>query len=178
MSDPVLLITGSLGSGKTTVLGEITDILTEIRVPHAIVDQDALSQFFPRPAGDPFGSDMMFENLSAIWPNFHAAGADRLVLAGILQKRDTLERYRSVLGVPGITVCRLTASVETMQARLAVREPGRALDWHLNRSVELDAILEQAAVGDFSVRNDGRPIGEVAEEVLQKAGWPHRAVRS
>jgi ABC-type uncharacterized transport system fused permease/ATPase subunit len=37
-----LLITGSMGSGKTTVLSEASDLLTVRNIPHASIDLDAL----------------------------------------------------------------------------------------------------------------------------------------
>jgi hypothetical protein len=37
--------------------------------------------------------------------------------------------------------------------------------------VELEEILQKAALEDFQVENDGRPIHDVALEVLEKAGW-------
>jgi adenylate kinase len=41
-SVPVIIITGTMGSGKTTVLGEASDILTARGVNHAGVDLDTL----------------------------------------------------------------------------------------------------------------------------------------
>ncbi len=35
----VLVISGSMGSGKTTVLGEASDILTEAGIPHDVPSQ-------------------------------------------------------------------------------------------------------------------------------------------
>ena len=70
-----------------------------------------------------------------------------------------------------MTTCRLTASVETMQRRVRLREPGMLQEQFARRSAELEAILTDAAVEDFTVNNDGRPVTEVAQEVLLRAGW-------
>lgn len=49
--------------------------------------------------------------------------------------------------------------------------PGPALDWHLKRTVELEAILSAAAQENFSVDNGDRPIRAVAEEILNRSAW-------
>ena len=69
-------------------------------------------------------------------------------------------------------VCRLTAPLTLMHDRLRVREPGMFQYQALARSTELANILARAAVEDFTVDNGpGRQIGEVALEVLTRAGW-------
>jgi len=47
---PVAVITGTVGVGKTSVALEMSEILAARAVPHALVDLDALSYVFPRPA--------------------------------------------------------------------------------------------------------------------------------
>jgi hypothetical protein len=45
---------------------------------------------------------------------------------------------------------------------------------HLAHTVELDAVLDQARVEDFTVTNDDRTPREIADEVVTRAGWlPH-----
>ena len=39
----VLVISGSMGSGKTTVLAEASDLLAAADIPHAAIDLDALA---------------------------------------------------------------------------------------------------------------------------------------
>ena len=59
-----------------------------------------------------------------------------------------------------------------MHDRLRVREPGMFRDQALARSTKLAAILERMAIEDFTVDNGpGRQLGEVAYEVLTRAGW-------
>ena len=48
MSVPMLVISGAMGSGKTTVLSELSDLLEEAGVAHAAVDLDTLSLMYPR----------------------------------------------------------------------------------------------------------------------------------
>ena len=167
---PMLLISGSLGSGKTTVLSEASDLLAKAGVAHAAIDLDWLTIMYP-PQGN-YGQQLMLKNLAAIWPVYAVTGAERLLVARVVEDRSELQYYREA--VPGAEpiVCRLTASAKTMRERLLIREPGLFQAEALARSEELAGILESAGAEDFTVDNDGeRPVTEVAREVLSRGGW-------
>jgi hypothetical protein len=167
---PVLLITGTVGAGKTTLAWEISTTLSELDIAHAAVDCDTLCAVHP--ATSTWNADVMFESLAALWRIQHAHGARRLVYAMVYEDPTDLERYREAIPGADITVVRVVAShdlrVERLKGRMA---PGASLDWHLRRTGELEDILERAAYEDFTVANGDRPIRDVAVEVLQRIGW-------
>lgn len=175
---PVLLITGPVGVGKTSVLGEVTELLEAAGVPFAAVDLDNLSWCYPTPAGDDrFRSGLTFQNLAAIWTNFKSAGAQRLVIARVVERRAELDRYRDAVPGAEITVVRLEASGPTLQRRVAQREIGIGREWHANRATELADIMERARIEDLLVKTDGRSVNEIAREILARVGWlPPQAV--
>lgn len=167
---PLLIISGSLGSGKTTVLSEASDLLTEAGISHAAIDLDCLAVMHPR--REPHGEGLALANLASVWPNYASAGAERLLVARVVERRSELDAYRAAVPGAEIVVCRLTAPVWLMHERLRVREPGMFLDAALARSRELDAILEREGVEDYVVDNGpGRPVGDAAREALRGAGW-------
>src|SRR5687767_1583099 len=163
----VLVISGSMGSGKTTILGEASDLLTASGVAHAAVDLDALGIGYIPHAGE----ELTRRNLAAVWGNYAAAGITRLMIAEAIDS--AAKRERILLAVPGaeIAICRLRAATETMQQRVRVREPGMLQDQFVRRVVELEAALDRAGIEDFSVENDVRSVTEVAREMLVRAGW-------
>ena len=170
MSVPTLFITGTVGAGKTTVASEISDVLAELEIPNAAVDLDALCWQWPPTS--PWNADLTLENLAAIWPNYHAHGATRLILAGVLEDPAELARYRTAVPGAQIIVCRLVAPEPVRVSRLLGRmRPGPSRDWHLNRTVELEDILSRRGVAEFTVDNGDRPARDVAVEVLVRAGW-------
>ena len=154
----MLVISGSMGAGKTTVLGEASDLLAARGVVHAAIDLDALSLGH-------FAGDLAAPNLAAVWSNYAAAGITRLLLA-----EADVDRERIREAVPGaeIVVCRLRASLDTMQQRVRLREPGMRQEEFVARVAELERTIGGE---DFSVGNDGRGITEVARDVLVRAGW-------
>ncbi|NAZ80991.1 hypothetical protein GTR02_04075 [Kineococcus sp. R8] len=168
-----LLITGTVGAGKTTTAGAVGALLREDGVPHAVVDLDALCHAWPSPDGDPFHLRLQLANLRAVASNHRAAGAVRLVLAGVLEDPDVRRRYAEAVGV-GLAVCRLRPDLAVVRARLQGRhrEDPAGLDWHLRRSGELDRILEDAGVGDVvvAVRAHQTP-DDVARAVTRAVGW-------
>jgi len=127
---------------------------------------------WPRPDGDPFAQQMVFEHLAVIAPNLQARGYRHVVLAEVVEDAADRERYEAAFDGADVAIVRVTASEATRLARLAARETDEHWrDWHLARTVELEAILVAAGVDDAVVDNDRRPVRVVAAEVLAAAGW-------
>jgi hypothetical protein len=166
---PVLVITGTMGSGKTTMLGEASDLLTARGIEHACVDFDTLGMgHLPEPTW----ADLPYRNLASVWQNYAAAGATRLLIAEAVESVGDLNRIRKTVPGAQIVVCRLTASLEAMQSRVSQREPGMSRDAFVGRVAELEAIIDAASVEHFSLAtDDGRTITDVAREMLLLADW-------
>jgi len=172
VSCSALLISGTVGAGKTSVAEMAGDLLTEAGVPNAVIDLDWLRRSWPSPAGDRFNVSMALRNLRSVARNYRKAGAARIVLAGVIETRVERDRHQDALGVP-LAMCRLLVDLPLVRARLARRHEGEGavLQWHLDRSGELDAILEAAAVEDFTVSATNLSISSTAKAVLSTVGW-------
>jgi hypothetical protein len=170
VSVPTLLITGTVGVGKSAVAAEANDALAALKVPNAAVDLDAL--VWQWPSTSKWNDDLMFENLAALWPNYAAHGATHLVLARVLETPAELSRYAAAVPGAEITVCRLVAPEALRVNRLLGRmPPGPSRDWHLSRTAELDAILDRLPCVDFTIDNGDRTVRDVALDVLIHAAW-------
>lgn len=113
--------------------------------------------------------------------NYLDSGIERLVLARVVESTGQRQLFREALNVP-MVVCRLVVDLPLIHARHVRRHENAetALRWHLNRTGELDAILDAARVEDFCV-SAGVPLPEVAAEVVRVVGWrmmPPDEVRS
>jgi adenylylsulfate kinase len=166
------LITGTVGSGKTSVADAVGGLLADSRVPNAVIDLDWLRRSWPSPPGDRFNFGMVLRNLRSVARNYLDAGAVRLVLAGVVESREERRRYRDAVGVE-LVVCRLRVDLPMLRQRLVRRHEGDAarLRWHLDRSGELDGILDGARVEDVEVDATGGSVSEVAGAVLSAVGW-------
>jgi adenylylsulfate kinase len=167
----LLLLTGSVGSGKTAVAAEICDLLAECKVPNAAIDLDALTWQWPPSSS--WNDDLMFASLAALWAIHRDNGTTHLTLARVIEDRAEVDRYLAAVPGAEITICRLTGPESLRIERLTARmPPGPARDWHIARTRELESILEARALEDFVADNDARPVRAVALEVLERAGWP------
>jgi adenylylsulfate kinase-like enzyme len=167
-----VVISGTLGAGKTKLASNIGDLLTQRKMRCAFVDLDALCQMDPAPVDDRYNQQLMFANLAAIWPNYEASGVKYLVLARVVEDTDDRLRYVKSLNGAEVKIVRVEASSATRKARLTEREPeGFWRDGHLKRTDELDKTLKDLDLDDFVVQNDGRSIVEVATEVLSFLEW-------
>src|SRR5688572_8987635 len=95
----VLVITGSMGSGKTTVLGEASDILTARGIVHAAIDVDGLANgHFPD--GTSVGG-LAARNLRSICEHYVSIGVGSFLLAHAVESPTEMERVRAA--VPAAT---------------------------------------------------------------------------
>jgi adenylylsulfate kinase len=111
MIERAVLLSGTVGAGKTTVGEELAQLLTDRGEPHAFVDLDRLSELWPPPKDDPFNERLVVANLSAIAANFAGAGTRSLVMSGVVENAMGVERYRSAVGGCSLTIVRITASL-------------------------------------------------------------------
>jgi hypothetical protein len=167
---PVLVITGPVGVGKSTIANEAAWLLRQADVPYALVDLDRIEQCWPVPADDPWNERVSHRNLACMWANFRQAGADRLIFVRVLEARSLLRRVAEAVPGAQITVVRLRASLAVVHERIRSREASDP-DWFLGAATHTAEVFEQAQVEDHLVDNEDRPATVVAAEVLHRVGW-------
>jgi predicted kinase len=168
-ADALLIITGSMGSGKTTVLFEASDVLTARNIPHAAIDLDAFgTAHLPAGVQD---NELMYRNLRSVWQNYAQAGLKRLLLARAIETREELECCREAVKAENVVVCRLTATMPTMEGRVQSREKGALQNSFVARVAELHVILDCARLEDFALNNENRSVTDTALELLTRSGW-------
>lgn len=167
-----LLISGTVGAGKTTAAEAVGELLRGQDIAHAVIDLDWLRAGWPSPPADPFNSAVELANLSCVAANYLQVGARRLILAGVLEDPSFRGRYQKAVHVP-LKVARLRADLHLIDARLRRRHEGQdaSLEWHLTRAAELDRILESSRCEDFLVESSGLDPRRTAIALLGGAGW-------
>jgi hypothetical protein len=165
----LLIITGSMGAGKSSVLGEASDFLALQNIPHAAIDLDALG--LARLRRDASTDAVMYRNLRDVCKNYASLGVRRFLVARAIEDRSALESCRKAVSVGSVVVCRLTAKIGTMRQRVKIRESGVLQKEFMDRVATLNSILDRAQLEDFAVTTDARSVTEIAQEVLLKAGW-------
>ncbi len=162
------LVTGAFGTGKTSVVEEIAEILERAGIPYGAIDLDWLCWFDAPGVDDITTEQILMSNLGVVVDNYLAVGAHRFMLAGAYGDPDEVERLRGALPFP-LTVVRLTLEIEEIEARLgSAVTVGRADD--LAQARRWIATGKDSAIGDLVLAND-RPIREIASEILEFLHW-------
>lgn len=172
MTAQSVLINGTVGVGKTSTAAALGTLLAGRQISHAVVDLDETRRMWPSPPNDSFHHRLSMRNLAELSANYRAAGAQRLVLAGVAESRDHVTAVEQAIGGK-ISVVRLVAPGEVVDSRLRRRHEDDVdgLTWSLDRRGELHAILDAAGIDDFVVLSDGRRPAALAEEVFARLGW-------
>ncbi|POM23752.1 hypothetical protein BTM25_23740 [Actinomadura rubteroloni] len=173
----VLLIGGRAGVGKTTVGWEVSALLRAAAVSHAVIEGDFMGQVHPAPEGDPHRSEITESNLTAVWQNFARRGYRRLIYTNTVSvlPEATGMFERAMAAEVRITRVLLTASDATARERLVGREIGSELEQELKGSARKARLLDQrACAGTVRVVTDGRPVADIAREVVAATGWAGR----
>lgn len=184
----ILFLCGPTAVGKSTVAWATYHGSRRLGQHTAFADLDQLGFQAPVQPGDPRSHRLKAANLAALWRNFHARGARRLVVNGPLDRSEELRVYADALPATRITVCRLHASYGQLRLRIAERaagagsargmagdtivgREGSALREIAERAEAEAQALERARAGDLRVVTEGRAPADIAVEVLGRAGW-------
>jgi thymidylate kinase len=167
----VVVISGTVGSGKTTIATRLHDTLAQRGYASAVIDVDFLSEAEPRKPHDPYNSDLGIRNLASLWPNYKEFGVEYMVLARVVEYEDERAKYDAAFGVP-VKIVRLEVPSAVRIARLHERESEpQWLEWHLNRTDELAGIMRERKLEDFVVVNDERSPDDTVAEIISLLGW-------
>jgi hypothetical protein len=170
---PVAVITGPVGVGKSTVLREADALLVGAGVPHASAEIEDLARYWGRhPGSGRTRPDVACRNLASVWANYRAAGADRLLLTLLMERRSDVRLVHEAIPDACITVVRLHAPLAVIEERVRSREPTAGdADQELGAARWWVARLEGAMFADHFVHNGNRPPRAVAAELLHLLGW-------
>jgi hypothetical protein len=170
MGIPVLLLTGAVGVGKTTVSYEVRLRLAQADVRHVLID-DEFALVHPHPIDDLRGERVRARALRALWAIYEDAGIDRLVLSRVIESDGDLEQIRSAIPDADVQVYWLVAPFEVLAERIRSKGVPTAEEWCLNRAADLLQIWDSNPIRAQVVDTVGRSVPDIADEVVTKSGW-------
>lgn len=167
---PAIVVTGPVGSGKSTTIAEMSRLLEEQAIRHAVIDMDYLRWVDPEPDGDPFGARLGYRNLAAIWPNLMDVGIRCVLIADVVESRGQIREYENAMPGASVTIVRLDVPMSELLRRLEGREGEHTIEWYVRRAPELQGIMEREGVGDVVINVGGQEAEAVASEILARTG--------
>jgi hypothetical protein len=163
-----LFLGGRSGVGKSSVGNEIHAQLSAAGVRHCLIEGDNLDLAYP----PPWEHGLAEQNLAAMWANYRALDYRRMVYTNTASVRLVDELTAAMGDDPLVTAVLLTADDVTARQRLAKREIGTALDWHIKRSDLMARELDQTSPSwVHRVSTDGRPVAGIAAQIIALTGW-------
>ncbi|WP_062380829.1 GNAT family N-acetyltransferase [Demequina pelophila] len=172
----VLVVTGSLGAGKTAVGAAVHEALGRRGARTAFLDADTLCQAFPTTPEDPVNRGLLLEALAVLAPLYRERGYGTVVLPVVLEDPDESVRlshaFASEGGPAEVIVARVAAPDEERIARLERRETSAWwLDWARTRTVEMEGELDALGLEDVTIDNGATTVDDAAAQLLQEVGW-------
>lgn len=166
----ILLLTGTVGTGKTSVAAEIGEQLDDIGLRNAVVDMDWLGWVN---AGDDYdGYDLLImQKLISVWPNYHSIGIEYLVLARGLIHREPVDLLKRTFPNSQIKIIRLIAAKETTQKRLSQRDRCETLREHISELDEMNQLMDKLHLENIIISTDGRSVEAIAAQITSMSGW-------
>lgn len=163
-----VIVSGLYGSGKSTVVEEIADVLEGAAVPYGALDLDWLWWFDVPEYSRLDALRVLSGNLTAVTGAYLDAGVTRFVMAWSLRDLSDVARIRAALRFP-VKVVELTVPLSVIESRLgSVVTTGRKADLREAHRWYSEGL--GTGLGDIEVHND-RPVQEVAGEILTWLGW-------
>jgi len=166
----VVIVTGPVGSGKTTTMWALGDLLSAHHIPHAVLDVDQVRRFYPVPPDDRFGARLGLRNVQAVAANYRDGGARALVLADVIEHQRNVDDYKRAIPDTDVTVVRLDVPTDTILDRLERRESTSTIAWYRHRAPELQEIMERENIGDVVIDVGQRTSHDIASEIAHRLG--------
>ena len=162
----LILISGPVGVGKTSVAQEMSNQLAKTGVAHTFVDLDALTYTYPRRDDDPYGQNLALKNLQAVWANAQIYNPGVLIVARVIETPEGALKIADTVNASECTIVRLEAQDETLLNRVRQREQGTARVWHEARALELSQSLSETDFANLVLGTDDRSVGDIANEII------------
>jgi len=179
----VLLLCGAQATGKSSVGFALFLELGNTGTPVAYLDLQQIGFLSPPPVDDAENRRLKAANLSAMLVTFAEVGMRQVIASGPVSTGDEVQRYRSAVAPATLTVCRLHADLDALQARFDERAQGKgpplagddlvhrsqqARQGALARAMADAKRLSAQPVEDFWIDTTGRTLSECVDQVQEQ----------
>jgi dephospho-CoA kinase len=168
-----VLLTGTVGAGKTALAVEMAAALESDGHTVAVIDLDWLGWIGGPDVNSEDITTLIQENLAALWGNIRKKGPTHLILCRFVASQEEIAGIRSALDGASLSVVRVTASPNTIEERLRRRDSGAELTEHLGQVEKMTQALDESRVAELVVETDG-DLPDSAERALSQLEWKEK----
>lgn len=167
-----LVLIGSPGAGKTSVLGALSDLLTIEDIPHALIETEALTAAHPA-----LPDEQWVQQIAAVSGLYRRFGYELLLVVVTVETAADLRQAVAAIGADEHVVVRLQAEPATLRRRITEREPPcwSGLDDLLTATTRMAPVIAELEGIALTLTTEGQRPDAVANRIRDAIPRPlHR----
>ena len=160
-----VVVIGPPGSGKTSAITALHDLLADDDVGHAVVELEAVAWSHP-----PLTDEQSFMHLSSMCRLYAQAGFHLIVVGATATSQRYLAGVIEAIGADDTLVVRLDADALTLRQRIIAREPAgwSGLSRLLDAAAEIAPLSRSLSGVDLDCSTDHVPPATVAALIRER----------
>lgn len=157
-----VVLIGPPGSGKTSVLTALHDVLADADVAHAVIEVEAVAWTHP-----PLADEEAFRHLGTLCRAYQTAGYPLILVGATATSTDYLAAVLAAIAVDASLVVRLEADSSTLRERIVTREPAEwsGLPRLLNAADEIAVVSRSLEDVQLVVSTENASPAAVAQQI-------------
>ncbi len=158
----ITLITGSPGSGKTSISNALSEHFRVSQVHHIVIDPDEIARIYP----EDLLSQLKLDALASLYQLYLELSLENIIIPITIDSDADLENLKTIFGKENIKVIHLVVDETTLIRRVVEREPNEHWQTKLSNLVKVYLRNESArSYSRIDIDANDKSIAEVVEEI-------------
>lgn len=161
-----ILITGSPGSGKTSVSNALSECYRLKHIRHVVIDPDEIARVYPEDSL----SQLKLDGLASLYPLYAELSVEKIIIPMTIDHDSDLEQFQLIFGKDNIRVINLIVDEDTLIQRIMEREPNDYWQKKLCKLVKAYVANENArSYNCIDVDANHKSVNDIVAEIYNSA---------
>ncbi len=157
-----MLITGSPGSGKTSVSNALSERFRVDQVHHIVIDPDEIARIYPEDSL----YQLKLDGLACLYQLYLKLSIENIIIPLTIDSDADLENVQTIFGTENIKVIRLVVDEDTLIRRVVAREPNEHWQNKLSSLVKAYSRNERTrSYNSIDIDANDKSITEIVDEI-------------